>query len=103
MYLSQEQTKELITMVGVTAHLVFTHYVAMAHTPVSNMEDDHIAKLTSLSERTVKRARLALTNIGWFLRIKDTYRGETKYTYLVGKEAVNATYRSVIEARETEE
>jgi hypothetical protein len=100
LYLSQDQTRELVTTIGANAVLVFTHYIALAHQALPNMEDSHLAKLTGLSEQVVKRTRLELTKLGWFLRIKDTYKGETKITYLVGKEAVSAVSRAVLKVKQ---
>ena len=96
LYLNSEQTQELVITIGANAVLVFTHYVAIAHQSNPNMEDSQIAKLTGLSEQTVKRTRLALVKAGWFLRIKGTYKGDTQITYLVGKEAVNQSNRAVL-------
>ena len=103
LYLSQEQTRELISTLGATAVVVFTHYIALAHQPLPNMEDSHLAKLTGLSEQVVKRTRLGLTKEGWFLRIKDTYKGEPKLTYLVGKDAVKSTSRAVLKVKQSKE
>lgn len=65
------------------------------------MEDSHLAKLTGLSGQVVKRTRLGLTKEGWFLRIKDTYKGEPKLTYLVGKDAVKSTSRAVLKVKQS--
>ena len=103
LYLSKDQNKELVSAIGANAVLVFTHYIALAHQPVPNMEDYHVAELTGLSEQVVKRTRLSLTKLGWFLRIKDTYNGEYKYTYLVGKEAVKSRYRAALRVKTTKD
>lgn len=99
LYLNADQTKELVTSIGPQAVVVFTHYIAIAHQPNPNMEDDCIAKLTGLSERVVQRTRLELTKLGWFKRIKDSYKGETKITYLVGKQAVASSHVAVIQVK----
>lgn len=101
LYLNSQQNTELVTMIGANAVVVFTHYIAIAHQPNPNMEDAHIAKLTGLSEQIVKRTRLALTKLGWFLRIKDTYKGQPKITYLVGKQAVAQSARAVLNTKDT--
>lgn len=96
LYLNSEQTQELVSNIGANAVLVFTHYVAIAHQTNPNMEDAQIATLTGLSEQTVKRTRLALVKLGWFQRIKGTFKGETQLTYLVGKQAVDQKNRAVL-------
>jgi len=96
LYLNSDQTKELVNNIGANAVVVFTHYVAIAHQTNPVMEDFQLANLTGLSERTVKRTRLALTKLGWFLRIRDKYKGQTKITYLVGKDAVNQASQSIV-------
>ena len=96
LYLNSEQNKELVTAIGANAVLVYTHYVAIAHQSNPNMDDEQLSKLTGLSVHTVKRTRLALTKLGWFLVIKDTYKGQKKVTYLVGKSAVEQTTRAVL-------
>ena len=78
------------------AYIVMQFYVAISHEKDPNMEDSQIAALTGLSEQTVKRTRLALTKAGWFMRIKDTYKGQLKLTYLVGKAAVEQTSQAVL-------
>ena len=101
LYLNADQTKELITSIGANAVVVFTHYIAIAHQPNPNMEDDQLAKLTGLSEQTVKRTRLALTELGWFQRIKGTYKGRPQITYLVGKQAVASSRHAVLRVKES--
>ena len=96
LYLNSEQNKELVSNIGANAVLVFTHYIAIAHQTNPNMEDAHLAKLTGLSEQVVKRTRLALTKLGWFLRIKGTHGGQITITYLVGKVAVNQKTQAVL-------
>ena len=101
LYLNSDQTKELITSIGANAVVVFTHYIAIAHQPNPNMEDEQLAKLTGLSEQTVKRTRLALTELGWFQRIKGTYKGQPQITYLVGKQAVASSRHAVLRVKES--
>ena len=101
LYLNADQTKELITSIGANAVVVFTHYIAIAHQPNPNMEDDQLAKLTGLSEQTVKRTRLVLTELGWFQRIKGTYKGRPQITYLVGKQAVASSRHAVLRVKES--
>ena len=101
LYLNADQTKELITSIGPQAVVVFTHYIAIAHHPNPNMEDDQLAKLTGLSERVVQRTRLALTELGWFQRIKGTYKGQPQITYLVGKQAVASSRHAVLRVKES--
>ena len=96
MQLNSEQVQELVASVGATGVLVFTHYIAISYQTNPVMEDAQVAVLTGLSVQTVKRTRLALTKIGWFLRIKDTYKGTTKITYLLGKAAVSRTHNATI-------
>ena len=98
--LSPAQTNELVTLIGANAVLVFTHYIAISYQSNPIMEDAQVAKLTGLSERTVKRTRLALTKIGWFLRIKDTYKGTPKITYLIGKQAVSRSHNVSVAYKE---
>ena len=101
LYLNADQTKELITSIGPQAVVVFTHYIAIAHQPNPNMEDEQLAKLTGLSERVVQRTRLALTELGWFQRIKGTYKGQPQITYLVGKQAVASSRHAVLRVKES--
>ena len=101
LYLNADQTKELITAIGANAVVVFTHYIAIAHQPNPNMEDEQLAKLTGLSERVVQRTRLALTELGWFQRIKGTYKGRPQITYLVGKQAVASSRHAVLRVKES--
>ena len=96
LYLNSDQTQELVTNIGANAVVVFTHYVAIAHQTNPNMEDAQLERLTGLSERVVKRTRLALVKLGWFQRIKGTYKGEPQITYLVGKEAVSQMNRAIL-------
>ena len=87
LYLSSEQTKELVSSIGANAIVVFTYYVAIAHQTNPNMEDDQISNLTGLSKRTVKRTRLSLNKLGWFKRIKFIHKGKIHIMYIVGKKA----------------
>ena len=103
MQLSSDQVKELVSTVGATGVLVFTHYIAISYQTNPIMEDKQVGILTGLSEQTVKRTRLALTKIGWFLRIKDTYRGTVKITYLLGKAAVGRSHNACIKLEETDD
>lgn len=96
LYLNAAQNNELIKNIGSSAVVVFTHYVAIAYQTNPNMEDKQLARLTGLSERTIKRTRLALIKLGWFQRIKGKYKGETQITYLVGKEAVKKANRAIL-------
>lgn len=96
LYLNSDQNKELVNSIGTNAVMVFTHYIAIAHQTNPNMEDDQLSKLTGLSVHTIKRTRLALTKLGWFLKIKDKYKGQTKITYLVGKTAVKQTNMAIL-------
>ena len=102
LYLNSDQTKELIMSIGANAVVVFTHYIAIAHQPNPNMEDSTLAALTGMSERIVKRTRLALTELGWFLRIKSSYQGQPQITYLVGKQAVSESRRAVLRVKENQ-
>ena len=54
-----------------------------------------------MSEQTVKRTRLALTELGWFQRIKGTYKGHPQITYLVGKQAVASSRHAVLRVKES--
>ena len=54
-----------------------------------------------MSEQTVKRTRLALTELGWFQRIKGTYKGQPQITYLVGKQAVASSRHAVLRVKES--
>jgi hypothetical protein len=86
--LTTEQSNEIVSAIGANAAYVMIHYIAISNQNSPNMEDEQIAKLTGLSEQIVKRNRLELTKLGWFLRIKDKYKGEMKITYIVGKKNV---------------
>ena len=97
LFLSHEQSKELIAATSPTAHIVFTYYIAIAHQPNPNMEDEFVASLLGLSERTVRRARTDLTKAGWFKRVQSKKDGETIITYLVGKEAVASSTAAVLQ------
>ncbi len=94
--LSPAQTKELVSNIGANAVLVFTHYIAISYQTNPLMEDENLSALTGLSAQVVKRTRLSLTKLGWFLRIKDSYKGTPKITYLLGKTAVGASHNSCL-------
>lgn len=87
LFFNPEQTKELM-QVCPNALVVMQHYVAIGKQVNPVMEDDQLAKMLTLKPAQVKAIRLALTNAGWFKRIKHTKKGQTHIMYLVGKQAV---------------
>lgn len=88
LYFNPEQTRELLRVSGDAGLVLMQHYVAIAHQPNPNMEDEQLAKMLDKSVRAVENLRLKLTNAGWFKRIKVRVRNEPHIMYLVGKEAV---------------
>ena len=90
LYFNPQQTKELLSIGGDAALVLMQHYVAIAHQPNPNMEDEVLASMLDRSPSAIKKTRLQLTNAGWFKRIKTTVKGETHIMYAVGQEAVNS-------------
>lgn len=87
LYFNPEQTKELMQLCP-NALTVMQHYVAIGKQANPNMEDATLASMLTLKPAQVKVVRLALTNAGWFRRIKSTVKGETHIIYLVGKHVI---------------
>ena len=92
MYLNPTQIRELIQVAGMGGVVLMQYYIAIAHQPNPNMEDDVLAGLLDMSAKNVETLRLKLTKAGWFRRTKLTARGRTIITYDVGKTAVARNY-----------
>ena len=96
MYLNSSQTKELISIGGSNAVVIFTYYIGISFQTNPNMDDVQLSKLTGLSEQVVKRTRLDLTKAGWFLKIKGKYNGKATTAYHLGKQAVSQDSYAVV-------
>ena len=95
-YLSEEESKEILTTISVQAAHLMAFYLRKVKHPSYNFFDDNaVSRATGLSVRQVGNARRELIKGGWVKQVVYTsHTSKMKVTgYYFGKEAVSTASR----------
>ena len=95
-YLSEEESKEILTTINVqAAHLMAFYLRKVKHPSYNFFNDKEVARATGLTERQVANARRELIKAGWVKQVLYTSQtSRMKVTgYYFGKEAVSTASR----------
>ena len=87
-YVSSEERKELIQEFGSNTAVLYIYYLEKSGVTGFDYQDRKASLALGLSERTIQRCRLQLTNAGWFKQITLKHpitKQKATITYL-GKE-----------------
>lgn len=91
-YLNGNERREIITVCGDSACLLYEYYLRLAAIEDVVITDEDAANYFSWSIQKVQKTRLKLEKAGWYKSVRYTLTdGRKGITYYIGKEAVSKT------------